>query len=222
MLTVRLLAAFSIGLVLIGCAAPGAPKLRTGMEDGQGPLVPDCQNVSSKTRPFEYDTKSYHSTWSSAWLEGTQAGFKEGLDLEGETNERALYKKEFAYALMLQLFGIDGRNPPFPPFCMRFDASEVEVRKALDDLMPQLGNSLVRDRENFGLYGTEFIDREHLSAKWRDRYVITVRETVSNETDVTVFRELLISRQGYPHDRARSSGHNEAWLLQQIADAVAK
>lgn len=207
--------------ILAACAAPGAPMLRTGVNDGQGPLVPDCQNVSLKTKPFEYDTRSYHSTWGSAWLEGAQAGLKEGLSLEEETNKRALYKKEFAYALMLQLFGIDGRNPPFPPFCMRLDASESEVRKALANILPQLGNTLVGDKEEFGLYGTEFIDREHMSAKWRDRYVITVRETTAGQTDVTVFRELLISRQGYPYDRAQSSGHNEAWLLQQIAAAVA-
>lgn len=216
------LAAIVVTTMLVACSAPGAPKLRTSSDDGQGPLVPNCQNVSLKKRVFEHDTRSYHSTWSSAWLEGTQAGFKEGLNLKEETNKRALYKKDFAYAMMLQLFGIDGRNPPFPPFCMRFDASQAVIHKALSELLPKLGNTLVRDKEEFGLFGTEFIDREHMSAKWRDRYVITVQETTTDQIDVTVFRELLISRQDYPYDRAESNGHNEAWLLQQIGIAVSK
>ncbi len=208
--------------VFVACSAPGSPKLQTNRSDGQGPLIPDCKNVSSRTKPFEYDIRSYHSTWSSAWLEGMQAGFKEGLNLSAKASDRTLYKKQFAYNLMLQLFGIDGRNPPFSPFCMRFNASESEVRCALDEIVPLLDNKLVRDKEDFGLYGTEFIDRKGFSAKWRDRYVITVRETISGQTDVTVFRELLISRQGHSYDRAQSNGHNEAWLLQQIAAKVTK
>src|SRR4051812_2620751 len=66
--------AFSIllcALLLSGCAAPGAPTLRTNTADGEGPLIPGCQNVSSTERVEDYITAFYLTTWGSVWAEGT-------------------------------------------------------------------------------------------------------------------------------------------------------
>jgi hypothetical protein len=69
-----------------------------------------------------------------------------------------------------------------------------EVVKAIEDILPGLGNPIVRGNEKDGVLGTGFYDRSHISARWRDRYIISVGITTSNETAVMVFRELLISR----------------------------
>jgi hypothetical protein len=207
-----------IVLILGACAAPGAPMLRKSIDDGNGPLIPNCQNVSPSAAVAAYDTAFYHSTWSSAWIEGAQVGLRSGLGVDNEQNEFVRFKKEFAYAIMLQVFGIDGRNYPFPPFCMKYDGPLAKVADAINKIMPILDNPVVRGKEEHGLFGTEFYDREHISAKWRDRYIISLRETETNQSVVTVFRELLISRGKEAFARAESDGHNEAWILTRIAE----
>ncbi|MEM7040643.1 MAG: hypothetical protein AAF570_27010, partial [Bacteroidota bacterium] len=109
---------------------------------------------------------------------------------------------------------------PFPPFCMKFDAPITDVADALESILPVLDNPIVAGKEAHGLFGTGYFDREHIGAKWRDRYIITARETTTNETVVTVFRDLLISRYGAPYARAESDGHNEAWILTKIGAQV--
>jgi hypothetical protein len=204
-------------VVLEGCTAPGAPMLRSNIDDRYGPLIPNCQNVSPSTVVTAYETAFYHSTWSSAWIEGAQVGLRSGLDVNNEQRKFVRFKKEFAYAIMLQVFGIDGRNYPFPPFCMKYNAPFAKVVHAINSILPVLDNPVIHGKEEHGLFGTEFYDREHISAKWRDRYIITLRETTTNQTVVTVFRELLISRGKEAFARAKSDGHNEAWILTKVA-----
>ncbi|MDH3737855.1 MAG: hypothetical protein OER92_01585 [Alphaproteobacteria bacterium] len=210
--------ALLVGALILGaCAAPGAPMLRKNIDDGNGPLIPNCQNVSPSDAIITYETAFYHSTWSSALIEGAQVGLRTGLGVDNEKSEFVRFKKEFAYALMLQVFRIDGRNYPFPPFCMKYDAPLAKVADAINKIMPVLGNPVVRGKEEHGLFGTEFYGREHISAKWRDRYIISLGETTTNQTVVIVFRELLISRGKEAFARAESDGHNEAWILTKIA-----
>jgi len=205
---------------LHGCAAPGAPMLRKNIQDGHGPPIPNCQNILPSPKIMFYEAAFYHSTWSSAFVEGAQVGLRTGLEIDNENRKFVRFKKEFAYAIMLQVFGIDGRHYPFPPFCMKYDAPLSKVAKAIDDILPALGNPIVRGNEEHGLFGTEFYDRSHISARWRDRYIINIGETTSNETVVTVFRELLISRGKEGFARAESDGHNEAWILNKVAAAL--
>lgn len=205
-----------IVLILEACAAPGAPMLRTSIDDGYGPLIPNCQNVSPSVAVAAYETAFYHSTWASAWIEGAQVGLRSGLGVDNEQSEFVRFKKEFAYAIMLQVFGIDGRNYPFPPFCMKINAPLARVAGEINKIMPILDNPVVRGKEEHGLFGTEFYGRENISARWRDRYIITLRETTTNQTIVTVFRELLISRGKEAFARAESDGHNEAWILAKV------
>lgn len=204
-------------VVLEACMAPGAPILRNNIDDGYGALIPNCQNVSPSTEVTAYETAFYHSTWSSAWLEGAQVGLRTGLSVDNEKREFVRFEKEFAYAIMLQVFGIDGRKYPFPPFCMKYNAPISKVADAINKIMPILENPVIRGKEEYGLFGTGFYNREHISARWRDRYIITLRETTSNQTVVSVFRELLISRGKEAFARAESDGHNEAWILTKVA-----
>ena len=190
----RLVVILMFIIAIEGCAAPGAPMLRKNIDDGYGPLLPNCQNVSPSTEVTAYETAFYHSTWSSAWIEGAQVGLRSGLGVDNEQRKFVRFKKEFAYAILLQVFGIDGRNYPFPPFCMKYNAPFGEVADAINNIMPFLENPVIRGKEEYGIFGTNFYNREHISAKWRDRYIITLRETTSNQTVVTVFRELYISR----------------------------
>jgi len=100
---------------------------------------------------------------------------------------------------------------------MKYDAPLSEVTEAINSLLPVLDNPVIRGKEEHGLFGTDYYNREHNSAKWRDRYIITLRETTSNQSAVTVFRELHISRGKEAFAIAESDGHNEAWLLTKIA-----
>lgn len=191
--------------------------IRSTADDGGGPLIPDCNNILPPTQLTTYDTYFYHSTWSSAWAEGTQSGLRLGLSSEAEDKKWVRFEKKFAYDIMMSTFGLDGRKYPFPPYCTTFSTSVDAVDKALNNILPALGNTIRASDKRTGLYGTEFMDREHPGAKWRDRYIITVQRSTSKLAVVKVFRELLISRGGTAHEMAMSDGHNETWILAQIA-----
>jgi hypothetical protein len=66
-------------LFMGGCASPGSPLLRESTAGGEGPLVPDCKNVSSAAKVTEYITNFYLSTYGSAFAEGGNEGFAEVL-----------------------------------------------------------------------------------------------------------------------------------------------
>lgn len=210
--------AMLIVLLSSGCAAPGAPKFRTDPNDGGGPLVQDCNNIVAPTRLTTYDTAFYHTTWSSVWIEASQSAARQGLT--GESNEKkwVQFEKRFAYDVMMSTFGLDGRNYPFLPYCTTFRAANDEVDKALNNILPLLGNKILASDEKAGLYGTEFIEREHPGAKWRDRYIITLQKSTTQLAVVTVFRQVYISRSGDEFEMAMSDGHNETWILAQIAE----
>lgn len=207
-------------LLIAGCAAPGAPMIRVDPNDGRGPLVPDCNNILPPTQLTTYDTAFYHSTWSSVWIEGAQSGLRLGLSSKEDEKKWIRFEKKFAYDVMMSTFGLDGRHYPFPPYCTTFNTSAEAVDRALNNILPALENKIRASDKRTGLYGTEFMDREHPGAKWRDRYIITVQRSTSKLAVVTVFRELYISRGGAVFEMAMSDGHNETWILAQIAGEI--
>lgn len=204
-------------MLIAGCAAPGAPGIRTSSSDGKGPLVPNCYNITQPPQLITYDPIFYHSTWSSVWVEGAESGLRLGLTNTNDKNKWVKFDKQFAYNVMMSTFGLDGRHYPFPPYCTTFKTSTDAVDNALTRILPLLGNSILATDKKDGLYGTKFMERQHPGAKWRDRYVITVQRSTTNLAVVTVFRELYISRGGAPFELAKSDGHNETWILAQIA-----
>ena len=62
---------------------PGAPLLRSSTNDGGGPLIPGCSNVSQSDRTQKYILGFYLTTWGSASREGTAAGLMGALDSKG-------------------------------------------------------------------------------------------------------------------------------------------
>jgi len=207
-------------LLLAGCAAPGAPTIRTDPNDGRGPLVADCINILPPTQLTTYDTVFYRSTWSSVWVESAQSELRQGMSSDEDEKKWVRFKKKFAYDVMMSTFGLDGRRYPFPPYCTTFSTSTEAVDTALNSILPILGNTILASDKRTGLYGTEFMNREHPGAKWRDRYIITVHRSTSKLAVVTVFRELYISRGGAAFEMAMSDGHNETWILAQIAEEI--
>lgn len=207
-----------IVLIISSCAAPGAPTIRTSPNDGMGPMVEGCNNILPPRQLTTYVTAFYHTTWGSAWMEGAQSGLR--LGLKGEENERkwVQFEKKFAYDIMMSTFGLDGRHPPFPPFCTTFRTSTDTIDRALKRILPLLGNEVKSADKRVGLYGTELMDRAHTGAKWRDRYIITVQKSKSKLSVVTVYREIFISRGGTEFEMAISDGHNETWILAQISE----
>lgn len=202
-------------LSVISCSAPGAPSIRESQGDGNGPIVPGCQNIVLDSRILRYQIGSYMSTWSSAWREGTQSGLQSGLEVKEGDRSRIRFTKKLSSSVTERALGSDGSDLPFLPFCMHIDAPRGKVSKAVVKLLPYLQNPIIRRMEKFGSYETDFFEREHSAAKWRDRYLIDLRSTQTG-TDVFVYRDLWISRQGSQFVRAESNGGNEAWVLQQI------
>lgn len=215
LLMVKTFISLVVVIVLSGCSAPGAPHVRTDMNDSEGIIISGCQNVSLKVVVPRYQTGAYMSTWGSAWREGAQSGVQSGLETKDGDRSRVRFTKKVSSSVMNRMLGSDGSDLPFLPFCMHFDAPSERVKKAVAKILPHIQNPLVRGLERFGNFETDFFEREHTAAKWRDRYLVDVRQ-VKTGSDVYVYRDLWISRQGDPFVRAESNGGNEAWILQNI------
>lgn len=215
----RALALLAVG-ALVGCAtSPGGPVIRTSGRDGLGPVIPGCANVSPATPPLAYQTQFYLSTWVSAWSEGTQAGLQSGLRIEEGDRSRVRFTKALSSSVLMRSFGFDGSNFPYAQYCMHIPGAYEEVADALARTMPLLGNPVIRDEEVIGVYATGYRDREHTAARWRDRYLVTLRPTDSGVA-VFVLRDLWIARQNSSHVRAESNGGNEAWILLRVRSQV--
>ena len=95
-LTLRLTLTTFVAVALLGCAAPGTPLIRAGVQDGEGRLLPGCKNVSGKYRVDNYITDFYLTTSSSAVLEGATQGVEQGYRdaLAGMTSEPAQHSQD--------------------------------------------------------------------------------------------------------------------------------
>lgn len=192
-------------LMVAACGGPGAPLLRRSTGDGEGPLVPKCKNVSSTARVDDYITGSYLSTWGSASVEGTMEGVNDAMNG----------------------FGLDGQQSEFnqlpvsaDPYCRIYTASAQEVSRIIADILPLLGNGILTSDEENGLFITDFIERGHRMARWKDSYEINVSREGPQRTVVRIFRKLYISRGRGVFNEAVSVGHNEAWIITKIAERL--
>lgn len=106
------------------------------------------------------------------------------------------------------------------PYCKVFAATPQQVSHVVVSVLPMLGNGIRTSDETNGVFVTEAIERQHLAARWRDSYEITVVGEAPNQTVVRVLRKLYISRSRGVFNQATSVGHNEAWILTQIGDKL--
>ena len=209
-------------LLMTACTGPGAPQLRHSANDGEGPFIQNCKNVSSATKVNNYITNYYLSTWGSVFVEGTREQLME------------------SFAEIAAAMGIPAGNPilngstwhgmlaervnhlPVPPlpFCRPYDASAWEVSQVIEEILPLLGNGvLVSDKER-GVFITNFVERHHSAARWRDGYEINVIDEGPGQSVVVILRTLYISRSHGVFNQAISVGHNEAWIMTQIAEGL--
>lgn len=226
---------------IVGCGTSGALRLRINKSDGQGPLIPKCQNVSSSTRVDNYITEFYLSTWGSAFLEGASEGVWEGLGKEMPNrvkNRDDLIKYlikqgilQENYSLKGNKFSIDDGQMSLPvnfdslifsspPYCRAYEASALDVSHLISSIITTLGNDILLSDIDSGLFITGFFDRQHKAARWKDRYIITVENESPTRSVVKILRELYISRKNGPFNKAISVGHNEAWIMTQISKGI--
>lgn len=209
----------SVAVVLSACSTTGAPTIRTSADDGEGPMIPNCRNVSAASRVEEYSPQFYHTTWGSAWMEGAAQGFSEGL-----TNQPTSQAVREAMVSPSVRDGATFNRIPAAhrPFCHAFDADRARVSEIVEDILPLLGNPVERSDKRAGVFRTSDIQRNHIAATWRDNYAIRVEDLGPGRTGVWVYRQVYISRDGQVYNEGISSGHNELWVLTQIADQLSR
>lgn len=216
----RHFAALATLILAAACAAPGTPKMRTSAADGGGPLIKGCQNVSRAARVEKYQTQFYLSTWASAWLEGANQGFREGLADEGGVGS-------VIEAVLVPPNLIAGKTYnmlPSPPdaYCRSYDAEPRAVSRAVASIMPFLENPVTVSDTARGRFETDFKRRQHKAAEWVDRYIVKVLSSGPRTTVVYIFRVLYISRDGRTFNQGLSVGHNETWIFTGISDRLRK
>jgi hypothetical protein len=127
----------------------------------------------------------------------------------------------------------DGKNLNMLPqgtvaYCRSFNATPEQVNLAVNMVMMNFSYPMERSGFKDGLYETGFVEREHRAAKWIDRYRVLIQAQSGGTTSVKVTRQVFIGRWATAADRGNpavynqgvSVGHNEAWLLTQIADRL--
>lgn len=222
---------------IAGCAAPGAPIIREGEAGGNGSLVQGCQNVSLENRRFalpnEFITSSYLTTWSSAIKEGALEGYQEAAEkarASGNTKSQLLIEQidllTSRSVAQMQLAESPASSWPETvntlaekpqPFCKIFFADQATVFNLVETIFSQLDYPIEYSDDRLGHLETEFVERRHAAARWRDRYVIHVVKTAANHSVLIVRRPVFIDRSGEMFNEAISVGHNEAWIIKQVS-----
>lgn len=196
-------------LVLTACgAAPGTPALRTTADRASDPMIPGCQNLEPQARTDTYITNFYLTTWSSALAEGAMQGLTDG--------PAGLALRPTAPV------GVTVNRLPSPtePFCRSYSATPRQASAAVAAVMLSLGGRVVRSDINNGLFETEFVQRQHAMARWRDNYVVRV-SPFGTGAAVRVLRTVFISRDGgRTYNQGVSVGNNEAYILTQVGDRL--
>jgi hypothetical protein len=206
-------------LLLIGCAAPGAPALRASEADGEGALLQNCHNVSALQRVDQLITGYYMTTWGSAFLEGAQEGIRRGVEVpELKSNSRS--RTAAPVQVGPQQWSVPVNHLPSPPwpYCRRYAADARSVAESAARALPGLGNPVERVDLTAGILETGFLERRHSAARWRDKFVVYVDAEGPNRSVLTVFRVVYIDRSGGMFNQAVSVGHHEAWLMTRIAE----
>ena len=229
---------FLICIFLFGCAAPGTPIIKDTVSDGGGPIIPNCFNVSlgsqALTLPNRFIEDRYLTTWGSAWSEGAREGYREELDkneLGGSDEALQLFallnwltRRETALSRLRESPAstwpekVNTLADAPTPFCGYFFASSLTVFDLVEKVFQRLDYPMVLVDRKLGVLETGFVERKHRAARWRDRYVVYVNPTLSSESTVIVFRSVYIDRSGNVFNEAKSVGHNEAWIISQVAE----
>lgn len=231
-------------IALFGCTAPGAPFIRSTEHDGEGQLIAECKNVSNKERVDRFITDSYLTTWRSAFREGAFEGFQEGMQ-EAEDMDEMPLSVELARELVGKLLEMDTdkeeiraqkQSSPesdwkeeknkYPlktiPLCRKYSTSTSAVFWAARDVLNTLDYKIINADESLGLLETEFVERRHIAARWRDRYIIYIdpNPTEAMHSIVKIFRPVYIDRSGNTFNEAESVGYNETWIMTRLADLL--
>lgn len=197
-----------LALAVAGCTTGvTSPELREGEGDGKGRFIYGCRNVSPDAVVEQYITDFYLSTWSSAWLEGAQEGFKApGYDM---------FPLNYARRVSL------GNMPEPYVYCRAFDYSFAEVAKAVENVFPSLRIPIETSNPNDGVFETKYAYRHHdfensggllnlgSPARWKVRYQIGVHPNAEDGADVLIFRELHISRYQFTESSKRILVHEK-------------
>jgi hypothetical protein len=207
-------------LLLISCSGPGAPLLRREVTDNEGPLIAECKNVSSRSRVDEYSTKSYMSTWGSAFLEGATEGISTGF--RDATDEMSVGRRIAWRAAARLLKSTDGLTFKPTPFCRAYAAQFHEVVHAVKEVLPLLENPITVSDEDEGYFETGFVERSHIAAYWRERYLLAIDSETPERTVLRIVRILYILRKqgGERYNQGVSVGHHEAWIMTRVADKL--
>ncbi len=223
-------------VALIGCAAPGTPLIRTTQHDGEGPLIAGCKNVSNKAWVEIFKKDSYLTTWGSAWKEGAIEGIQmvadedkmsPGGNLVGKLVDIGLDKEEMRARLQSSpestwVEKINRYPSKNIPFCRKYSAKSSTIFSIAADVLSTLDYQITRTDESLGILETEFVERRHPAARWRDRYVIYI-DPNPDEVDhsiVRIFRTIYIDRSGNTFNEADSVGYNETWIMTRITDLL--
>lgn len=209
--------------VVAGCSF-GAPQLRTSASDGQGPLVTGCKNVSSSNDKGRLINDFYLSSGLSAFKEGAVAGLDEAQEVKDVPPMQDWIDENTWNSNSLER--LKNLNLGFESnvYCRTYDATREQVFKVVETVVRGYFSDNVHwSNRAQGTLVTEWYDRGHGAAKWKDAYKITISSD-SKTGIVRVFRDLYIQRLFPETDkayrRATSVGHNEAWILGAIAEQL--
>lgn len=222
--------------IISGCSiGSGAPLIRTTADDGEGRLVPDCENISRADITSSFITNSYLTTWGSVWREGAAEGVYQGSK---ESFKNLRYDSN---SPIIQSY-VNAMLPSSTTFCKVYHSDLPSIFQLIPDLLPALGYELDYVSEVGGIVTTKYVYRAHddvtwkcsectqhrvilrSSARWKDRYVIKIGLAGESKAFVKVFRDVYISRRDKKewsnYLRATSVGHNEAVILNRIDDLL--
>ena len=188
----RSLIAFSCFLLVACGQGPGAPQIRTNVDATQGRLISGCQNISHSDLTNTFIMGSYLTTWGSVWKEGV----------------------------------LEGMLPASETYCRSFEAppqyTSAIVASIMNDILSRAGYGIETFDQKNGVFKTTYLDQQHATARWRDRYVIAVGDSENGESIVRVYRQVYLSRPGAAekYNLATSVGHNEAYILNEVARRI--
>ena len=106
------------------------------------------------------------------------------------------------------------------PFCRVFASDRKTIALLVKDVLGEMGNPIEISNVEDGIFTSRLTDRQHVGAKWKDGYAITVTEERTNRVVVRVLRRVYISRQGSAYYEGESDGQLEAWILMQVQNAL--
>jgi len=110
------------------------------------------------------------------------------------------------------------------PWCRPYKVDKDSVSRVIMTILPRLGNPIKTADIANGIFLTEEIERSHATARWKDRYSITVTDSAPGEVTVRVLRLLQLYTVGGAKRMkpAETDGHNEKWILTQIGDGLSR